>query len=119
MNRVTCILFLAIIFSFTAKAQVIKYSDYAREDTRDINFDIIGKMNNKILVYKNIRWKHKINIYDNDMNTLETVKLDFVPEKTFNIDFVAKEIPNNFVVGYGLDYDGYGRNLPSIYVLNQ
>lgn len=89
MNRVIGILFLAIIISTGAKAQAIKYSDYDREDTRDINFDIIGKMKNKILVYKNIRWKHKINIYDNDMNTLETVKLDFVPEKTFNIDFVA------------------------------
>jgi len=33
------------------------------------------------------------------------------------IDYVGFEIPNNFVVGYGLDYDGYGRNLSSIYVL--
>ena len=33
------------------------------------------------------------------------------------IDYVGFEIPNNFVVGYGLDYDGYGRNLPSIYTL--
>ena len=89
MNRVICILFLAITISTGATAQNIKFSDYEREDTRDINFDIIGKMKNKILVYKNIRWKHKINIYDNDMNTLESVKLDFVPDKTFNIDFVA------------------------------
>ena len=33
------------------------------------------------------------------------------------IDYVGFEIPNDFVVGYGLDYDGYGRNLSSIYVL--
>ncbi|MCU0394577.1 MAG: hypoxanthine phosphoribosyltransferase, partial [Chitinophagaceae bacterium] len=26
-------------------------------------------------------------------------------------------IPNRFVVGYGLDYDGYGRNLPELYQL--
>lgn len=32
-----------------------------------------------------------------------------------HIDFVALEIPNDFIVGYGLDYDGYGRNLKDIY----
>jgi hypoxanthine phosphoribosyltransferase len=33
------------------------------------------------------------------------------------VNYVGFEIPNNFVVGYGLDYNGYGRNLPSIYTL--
>lgn len=32
-------------------------------------------------------------------------------------DYVGFEIPNNFVVGYGLDYDGLGRNLPQLYTL--
>jgi len=31
------------------------------------------------------------------------------------IDYIGFEIPNDFVVGYGLDYDGFGRNLPGIY----
>lgn len=35
--------------------------------------------------------------------------------KDIPIDYIGFEIPNNFVVGYGLDYDGYGRNLKSIY----
>lgn len=34
-------------------------------------------------------------------------------------DYVGFEIPDNFVVGYGLDYDGHGRNLPAIYSLVQ
>jgi hypoxanthine phosphoribosyltransferase len=32
-------------------------------------------------------------------------------------DYVVFEIPNDFVVGYGLDYDGYGRNLREVYTL--
>ncbi|MFO7938309.1 MAG: hypoxanthine phosphoribosyltransferase [Bacteroidales bacterium] len=31
------------------------------------------------------------------------------------IDYVGMEIPNDFIVGYGLDYDGLGRNYPDIY----
>ena len=38
-------------------------------------------------------------------------------KKNIHLDYVGFEIPNDFVVGYGLDYDGYGRNLPSVYSL--
>jgi len=34
-----------------------------------------------------------------------------------DIDYVGFEIENKFVVGYGLDYDGLGRNLDAIYQL--
>ena len=37
--------------------------------------------------------------------------------KDIPLDYVGFEIPNDFVVGYGLDYNGYGRNLTSIYTL--
>ena len=35
--------------------------------------------------------------------------------KSFKIDYLGMNIPNAFIVGYGLDYDGWGRNLPDIY----
>jgi hypoxanthine phosphoribosyltransferase len=38
-------------------------------------------------------------------------------KKKIHLDYVGFEIPNDFVVGFGLDYDGYGRNLPSVYTL--
>ena len=40
-------------------------------------------------------------------------------EKEHPIDYTAITIPNKFVVGFGLDYDGLGRNLPNIYQLVQ
>ena len=35
------------------------------------------------------------------------------------IDYVCFEVENKFLVGYGLDYDGYGRNIPEVYILNE
>lgn len=37
--------------------------------------------------------------------------------KDIKIDYIGFSIPNKFVVGYGLDYDGLGRNLAEIYQL--
>jgi hypoxanthine phosphoribosyltransferase len=42
------------------------------------------------------------------------------PEKLevpLNIEYAALEIPNDFIVGYGLDYDQQGRNLRDIYTI--
>lgn len=38
-------------------------------------------------------------------------------EFQLTLDYVGFDIPNKFVVGYGLDYDGLGRNLKEIYQL--
>jgi len=32
-----------------------------------------------------------------------------------DVHYTGFSIPNDFIVGFGLDYDGYGRNLPDIY----
>ena len=34
-----------------------------------------------------------------------------------NLDYVGLEIPDDYIIGYGLDYDGFGRNLPDMYTL--
>jgi len=37
--------------------------------------------------------------------------------RNIKVDYVGIKIPNQFIVGYGLDYDGYGRNLKELYVV--
>lgn len=39
--------------------------------------------------------------------------------KDIPVEYVALEIPNDFIVGFGLDYDELGRNLKDIYVLDE
>ncbi|MCX6312880.1 MAG: hypoxanthine phosphoribosyltransferase [Bacteroidetes bacterium] len=40
-------------------------------------------------------------------------------KKDFKIQYIGMEIPNDFIVGYGLDYNGLGRNLRDIYVIKK
>ena len=52
--------------------------------------------------------------------SIAVASLLFKPQsyrKSIVIDYVGIEIPNDFVVGWGLDYNGYGRNLEDIYVI--
>ena len=49
---------------------------------------------------------------------LKIATLFFKPEaykKDIKLDYVGIRIPDKFIVGYGLDYDGLGRNLPDVY----
>jgi hypoxanthine phosphoribosyltransferase len=50
--------------------------------------------------------------------SLKVASLLFKPlalKADVKVDYVGAEIPNDFIVGYGLDYDGLGRNLRDIY----
>ena len=57
---------------------------------------------------------------DRGVKSVEVVSLLIKPEALVNpveIKYVGFEIPDKFVVGYGLDYDGFGRNSKAIYQL--
>ncbi len=54
--------------------------------------------------------------------TIKIATLLFKPEafkKDMKLDYVGIVVPNSFLVGYGLDYDGEGRNLQDIYILDK
>lgn len=55
-----------------------------------------------------------------DPESIHICTLLLKPDKLqvpLNVEYVALSIPNDFIVGYGLDYDQQGRNLPDIYTL--
>ncbi len=76
--------------------------------------DIVDTGNTLIKLYEILEEKK--------VTSIKIASLLFKPgayKKSHSIDYVGKEIPNAFVIGYGLDYDGLGRNLSSIYVLDE
>jgi hypothetical protein len=72
----------------SAQAQKISYSEPEREDNKRTNFDIVGKVGNNILVFKNNRNDNNISVYDNDMKLLKKVPVG-EDERWINVDFVA------------------------------
>lgn len=72
--------------------------------------DIVDTGNTLEYLYEVLRTKNT--------KSIKIATLLYKPDaykKDLNIDLIALTIPDKFVVGYGLDYDGYGRNLPDIY----
>lgn len=72
----------------TLIAQRITYSEPDREDVRQLRFDLLGKIGNQYLVYKNTHSKHYISIYDQDMHLIKNTNLDLLNDRLINIDFV-------------------------------
>ena len=62
-------------------------------------------------------------IFKNEnVKTLKIATLFYKPEaykKDFKLHYIGIEIPNKFIVGYGLDYDGLGRDIPEIYQIKE
>ena len=89
------LIFLLPVFSF---AQQIVYSDVLKENSRDMDFEIIGKVNGNILVFKNQTSKYAVSVYQGEMDLKEKVDLDFIPAKAYNVDFIV--YPNFFYLIY-------------------
>lgn len=82
------ILLLTAFLPLLAVSQRISYSVPENDDAKSLNFEIIGKVNGNYLVYKNIRSKHAISVYDNDMKLKNRVDLDFLPDRALNAEFI-------------------------------
>ena len=72
---------LLLCFSFLhSNAQKIIYSEPDKDDTRRMNFEIAGKIGGNYLIYKNIRNKNWISVLNNEMEEIDRVEQDYVPD---------------------------------------
>ncbi|MES2772988.1 MAG: hypothetical protein V4722_02305 [Bacteroidota bacterium] len=91
MNRLLPLIII-IVTSLTitsTHAQRVIYSEPNREDVRQTNFEIIGRYNGNILVYKSLRSHHTISIYDLDMKEATRLSLEYMPDRVTNVDFIS------------------------------
>lgn len=88
MKRLFSCILLSLIVNATLAQRVI-YTEPDREDSRQTEFEIIGKVSGNLLVYKSLRSNFSVSVYDMNMKQKEKVKLDFLPDRIINADFLA------------------------------
>ena len=117
---------------FPCEICFVKYKSY-------VGMQSTGNVTGLIGLEQDIKGRHVIIVEDIvdsglTMQSLQSVLLEKEPASLriaccamkpaalkcpLKVDYVAFDFENLFLVGYGLDYDGYGRNLPDIYVLSE
>lgn len=115
--------------NITSQISFVKFSSYSQMSSTGKVKELIGLndivLNRNLIIVEDIidsglTLRHARNVL-NDLgaSSIEIATLFLKPEsfhKDFEIKYVGFSIPNDFIVGYGLDYEGYGRNLPDIYI---
>lgn len=116
--------------NFEAQISFLKLASYQGTSTTGTVKQLIG-------LNQDIKGQHVIIIEDivDTGTTLDTIvrqlsgyqpasiqimSLLYKPEackQDIKLDYIGFSIPNDFIVGYGLDYNGFGRNLEDIYTL--
>ena len=117
--------------TFNSQLAFVKISSYeGTESTGNVkqqfgvDFDIEGR--DIIIVEDIVETGHSMNYLLDHLRkknpaSISICTLFFKPEKflyEYDIDYTALSIGNEFIVGYGLDYNQLGRNLKDIYVVD-
>lgn len=117
-------------FDFNCEISFVKLSSYVGTKTTSVVREIIGLdevlHGRTVVIIEDIidtgitMWNTIPKLRQLEAEDVKLATLLFKPDafqKDYKIDYIGLEIPNDFIVGYGLDYDGLGRNYPDIYKL--
>lgn len=109
-------------------AQRILYSEPERDDSRRMNFEIIGKVGGNFLIYKSIRNKNYIAVYDNELQQTAKEEMDYIPDdRLINVDFfpysdftylIYQYQKKNVVYCNAVKVDGNGKRMSDVMSLD-
>ncbi|MFA0961346.1 hypoxanthine phosphoribosyltransferase [Roseivirga sp. BDSF3-8] len=118
--------------SIRSEISFVKFSSYQNMDSTGEIKELIGlndevKGRDIIIIEDIVDTGHTMHHLLGDIEKFKPASvaictLLFKPDalkRDIDLEYVGFSIPNKFVVGYGLDYDGYGRNLRDIYQLSE
>ena len=123
---------LARALDFDAETYFVKYSSYS-------GMSSTGKVKSELPFPQKCRGRHVVIVEDivdtgitmeamlEELRKMEPAGIYiasflFKPnsfKKNFKVDYIGRSIPNDFILGYGLDYDNFGRFYRDIYVVSQ
>ena len=124
------LLFVLISFFFIASSfgQRIVYSQPEREDSRRMDFEIIGKVSGNFLVYKKIRSQAYVAVYNSEMEQIEKQEQKYLPDdRLINVDFfpyndfayvVYQYQKRNVVYCDAVKIDGGGKKVSDVIALD-
>ncbi len=111
-------------FAFDSFAQKIIYSEPDKDETRRMNFEVIGRVGGNFMIYKNIRGKNFISVYNNDMQQIVKSEHAYLPDdRLINVDFfpytdyaymIYQYQRKNVVYCNAVKLDGMGKKLGDI-----
>ncbi len=117
-------------FDFNCEISFVKLSSYVGTQSTSVVREIIGLdevlHGRTVVILEDIidtgitMWNTIPKLRQLEAKDVKLATLLFKPDafqKDYRIDYIGMEIPNDFIVGFGLDYDGLGRNYPDIYKL--
>lgn len=117
-----------LILSGSLLAQRIVYSEPEKDDSRRLNFEIIGKVDGNFLIYKDIRNKNYIAVYNTNMEQIGKEDHSYLPdERLINVDFfpyqnfaymVYQYQKKNVVYCMAAKIDGQGKKTGEIITLD-
>ncbi len=120
MNSFRVLLAVLVMLSSAviSAAQDVVYSQYDKFDFRNGDYAVVGITGDRLYTYSSSSAGSALDAYDDSMNKVATVLLDFFPEKIYQVRFVAypdkiialyQALESNRVVQYAALLDEKGR----------